>query len=233
MIEQLTPSPRNDKVPFRGKPVTKFRLDRAGDLTVTVNARALHPFVLKLIRWTAVTGSALTLGIGCYGLAVNPYPTWGDAAAVPAITAFTYPALRYSLGYLLQFRTPVRITKDEVSFKRFLFWKTFERRHPHSFVLLRHDDTNAEKERIAFRNSKKPRKFWFLRRRTYYDDSYHVCLEYFGERQDIITVYGFKKAQKIHARLMACDDVVEGHAHGDGGVVLSPETDWRNTTGLV
>ena len=233
MIQKRLSKTKKHKKPFRGKPVTIFREDRTGDLTITVYPRALHPITLFCIRWFSLGMAVAALALGGYTLMIDPYPTWAEALGMLIISCLTYPFLRFGLAMVLQWQAPVRFSKDRISIRRFLFWKHFERRHPHSFTLFEHDKSQDERDKLAFRNNKSPRRFWFLRRRAYFGESYHVCLDYFGERQDIITVHGIKKARKIHARLMACDEVIEGHTHGDGGVVLSPETDWSTAVGTV
>jgi len=220
-------------VPFRGRPRTVLRKTDNDEIIITVDVFALHPWMLKCIRWTGIGCTAATIGLTGYGLAINSDPTWLNVLAAVGISALTYPTWRYGLGYLFQFHVPVRFTPNQISFKRWFTWKHFERRHPHSFVVRFHDKQPKEKDRIDFLNKKRLARFWWFRRQPVFGDSYHIVLEYFGERQDVITVYGAKTADKIQARLKACDDIIEAETHGDGGITLSPEKDWGAAVGTI
>lgn len=225
--------PDKPKVPFRGKPKTIMSKDKDGETVITVHVHALHPWMLKGIRWFALGSTAAMLGLGCYGLFINPSPDWVDAARAGAFTALTYPTLRYGLPYFMKFHVPVRYSPEKISFKRWFRWQHFERRHPHSFVVRVHDKVADEQERMSYLNNNRPRKLWWFRRKPVFADSYHIILENFGERQDVITVYGAKVAEKIHARLKACDDIIEAETNGDGGITLSPEKDWGAAVGAM
>ena len=228
-----TPKAQTRKPPFRGKPATRFGEDDSGNLTITVHARALHPLMLRFIRWISLAAALGALVLAAMGLYDHPQPSAEDVAWALGGVLLTYPVLRYSLAALLKFRKVIRFTPEAISIKKGFGWDRYERRHPHSFTLYQHDDAEEEQQKLAFRNSRNPPRFWFLRPNAYYDVAFHICLDYFGERQDIMTVYGVEPASKIHARLMACDDVMEGETQGDGGVTLTPDRDWDGALGRI
>ena len=100
-----------------------------------------------------------------------------------------------------------------------------------ALVLHGHDKTEKEKDRHALLDRKHPPRWCSLPRHKYYGNSFHVVLECFGERHDILTVYGLKKATAIHARLKACDAVMDGIGFSDSGVALTPGSDWNVDAG--
>ncbi len=231
VISITTPTKQTVRSPFRGRPSTKITVDSSGHTRIVVHLRALTPLRARLSLYTAIVASTALFLSGTYGMAVDGHLTAIAFAKLTGISIVSFPASWMALRQLLKRNATVHFTADRITVQKPFGKRIFERSHPHGFVLLPHDKAEKEQDRHAFLDRKRPPKPWSWNRKKYYGTSFHVVLECFGERYDILTVYGLKKATAFQARLQACDAVMDGADFGDSGVSLSPDTDWRVEAG--
>ena len=217
--------------PFKGGPSTKFKRDKNGEPQITVFASALTPLRARIINWVSGATGLAALSGGFYAMAMEGSFTSDGLVTVLASAAFSVPITWLGLRRVLKSNATVIFTATDIEVRKLIGGRQFKRAYPHAFSLLPHDKTAIEKERHAFLDRKRPPKWWSLQRKKYYGKSYHVVLTYLGERYDILTVYGRKNGVKIQARLQACGVVMNGVDFSDGGIALSPETDWATDAG--
>lgn len=230
-ISITNPTNHTVRSPFRGRPPTKVTVDSSGKTRITVQLGALTPLRARLSLYTAMVASAALFLSGAYGMAFDGTFTVLAFAKLTAISIVSFPVSWMALRQLIKRTVSVNFTASSITVRKPFGRRIVERAHPHSFVLLPHDKAEKEQDRHAFLDRKHPPKWWSWNRRKYYGDSFHVALECFGERYDILTVHGLKKATAFQARLQACDAVMDGADFGDNGVSLSPDTDWRVEAG--
>lgn len=224
-------TPLHPVSPFKGGPSTKFKRDKNGEPQLTVFASALTPLRARIANWASAFAGLAALSGGVYTMAMEGNFTGDALGTVLAFAASSVPVTWLTLKQVLKSGVTVVFTATHIEISKFIGGRRFERAYPHAFVLLPHDKTATEKERHAFLDRKRPPQWWSLQRKKYYGKSYHVVLTHLGERYDVLTVYGQKKAVKIQARLQACDIVMNGVDFSDGGIALSPETDWATDAG--
>lgn len=225
-ISVLAPARRPVNSPFRGFPTTRVTIDPNGATRIAVHACALTPLRARLSLYAGGATGTVLLFAGTYGLIVDGAFALAEFGKLALVSVGAFPATWWGLRYLVRKAATVTFTAEHIHVRRTFRARRFERAHPHGFVLLPHDKADKERDRHAFLDRKRPPKWWSWNRRKYYADSFHVVLHCFGERHDILTVYGRKKAEKIHARLQACDAVMDGRDFGDSGVSLTPDADW-------
>tara|TARA_R110002110_G_scaffold257206_2_gene473146 strand:+ start:3519 stop:4226 length:708 start_codon:yes stop_codon:yes gene_type:complete len=227
----ISRTPLQPASPFKGGPSTKFKRDKKGEPQLSVSASALTPFGTRIVNWASGCAGIAALSGGFYTMAMESNFTGDALGTVLAFAASSVPVTWLTLKQVLKSSATVVFTATHIEIRKFMGGRRFERAYPHAFVLLPHDKTATEKERHAFLDRKRPPQWWSLQRKKYYGKSYHVVLTHLGERYDVLTVYGQKKAVKIQARLQACDVVMNGVDFSDGGIALSPETDWATDAG--
>jgi len=224
------PTPSTLPALFKGGPSTRVA---DGDQRIIVHARALTPLRARLAAYaTPLTGAALFL-YGGFDLIDRNAIDLSNMIEVGVIAGIAIPVTWFGLRRLLQTGRVIVFTPEQIAIRGFLGWRHFDRARPHGFVLLPHDKSEKERERHEFLDRKRPPKWWSLKRRKYCGESRHVALEFLGERHDILTVHGRKKAAAIQARLQACDAVMDGMGTGDSGVSLSPDGDWGAEAGAL
>ena len=69
--------------------------------------------------------------------------------------------------------------------------------------------------------------------RRYYQDSYHLCYELLGQRNDITEIYGRPDAQAVLMRLRAIDDVINARARRGDGTAIRPGDQWVEQPGAI
>jgi len=226
-----TQSPNRLIAPFRGGPLTRTFTGRNGEPEIAVQARALTPLRARLTHYAGIGAGVAMSGICACDLALGGPVSLEGFAGLLGLTAAAYPVARFGLRQLVMTGARVTFAPDRITVSHTLKSRRFERSHPHGFVLLPHDKADKERDRHAFLDRKYPPKWWSWKRKKYYGESFHVVLECFGERHDILTVFGGKKAAAIQARLKACDAVMDGIGFSDSGVALSPGSDWNVDAG--
>ena len=80
-----------------------------------------------------------------------------------------------------------------------------------------HDLARQERDQHELEVLKAQKRGKIVQPRRYYQDSYHLCYELLGQRNDITEIYGRPDAQAVLMRLRAIDDVINARARrGDG-----------------
>ena len=227
----LKPIDRSIKSPFRGFPRTGVTVGANGETCITVKAHALTPARARLSFFGGVIAGTALFASGTYDLAADGLLTIEAFGKLIVATTAAFPVSWFGLRQIVKKCAIVTFTPARIRVRTAFRLRSFERSHPHGFVLLPHDKADKERDRHAFLDRKRPPKWWSWNRKKYYGESFHVVFQCFGERHDVLTVYGRKKAEAIHARLQACDAVMNGVDFGDSGVSLSPHTDWRVEAG--
>ncbi len=220
------PASRASNSPFRGFPRTRVSVGPDGETVTVVETSASTPLRARLSLYGGIASGLTLFGAGTYGMVADDTITLVTFGTLFLTSCITVPATWYGFRQLTKKRAVVTFTSGRIQVRKTFTSRNFERTHPHGFVLLWHDKAEKERDRHAFLERKRPPKWWSWNRKKYYGDSFHVVLQCFGERYDILAVYGRKKAEKIHARLQACDAVMDGTDFGDSGVSLSPDADW-------
>ena len=219
--------------PFAGKPATRQTADRNGAPAFDVQPCVLTPVRAMAASWLTGLGVTGGFGFGLFGVATAPNPDSGmltAALVVPAVGGFVlYGALRF----LLRKRTRLMLTLDQFSVETMFGWKHYDRLLPHRFALLQHDWAQAEQENAEFQAAQAQRQGKLIRKRRWYANSFHVSFDYIGQRNDVLTVYGGKKAMAILTRLNACDNVLDALARRGQGTPLTPEDEWGDQPGAI
>ena len=112
-------------------------------------------------------------------------------------------------------------------------WETFDRQLPHRFVLLPHDKTQAERDQHEYDQKKASLSGHAIMPVRYYGNSFIVCFEYLGQRNDILEVFGPKEAQAILTRLNACDSVMDAQSKKGSGTTFDPSDEWAKQPGDI
>ena len=66
----------------------------------------------------------------------------------------------------------------------------------------------------------------------WFANSFHL-LDYLGQRNDVLTVFGPKEAMAIVTRLNACDNVLDALARRGQGTPLTPADEWGDQPGAI
>lgn len=221
------------KSPFEGEPRTDQKVDENGAMTFTVTARALTPLRARIVDTltAALIFYVAALGI-ILGIRENDPWAWVFLTAAPLAG---HRLIRRWVAEEFEKKTMMTFTADSFAAKRGLFgeWETFDRRHAHRFALVPHDRARAEQaahEHEQRVDQTKGRATWHT---PYYQESFVVCFEYLGQRNDLMAVYGRKDALAILARLKACDEVMEAQARKGKGVPLTPAQEWGEQPGDI
>ena len=117
-------------------------------------------------------------------------------------------------------------TSEKFLVRRLVGWKTYDRQLPHKFLLLPHDHAQREREKHDLEVRKAQARGKIVAPRRYYQESFHVCLNYAGHRVDILTVFDRKDAAAVLARLQACDETVDVQVRNGNGGAFRPEDQW-------
>ncbi len=208
--------------PFDGWPRTVHELD--GGLSVHVDA--LTPEGMKQADAIGTLVMFLLLGIGVLTMQT------GRWCLIPFGSAFILPLLVSACLYrALRAQRQVKFTPTEFKVLGKRGWYSFDRTIEHSFVMLEHDKAQREREGEAMRARRDQSKGQFTTYKRYYSESFHIALNYYGQRHDIVTVIGEQDARAIAARFQACDRFMDNQAKmGDRGV-LAPQDQWDTQSG--
>lgn len=223
--------PAKTRSPFAGKPYTTVKNGPDGPEEIIVTLAALTPVrkrAVDALRWG---GGAAAGAFTLYTVSEVSYPPdWAWALPVPAF-GLGAVGTHFSLGELFKKQRRVRFTPDTFSIETLLGWKSFDRQLPHSFTIIEHDKAKREQQRHELARQKAQAKGSAVGKRPYYGESFHLCFEYLGQRNDILTIHGRKTAQQFLARLKAIDEVLDGNRFGRHGTSLRPDDEWSPQPG--
>lgn len=217
---------------FRGGPKTTFFYPN-GQTEIRVDAAYLSPGAARNADFDAVF-TAIVIMIGAFFFA--------GASDSPAIAAIGFIGSLASIGYMkvesrkqamkvatIVFSETTIFVLEEPELFRKDRWQTFDRRHPHRFVLVPHELARQEEDQIQHRQ----RMGGSHRPTRYYSESYFVVLEYLGQRFDLAEVMGQRNANDILARLNLCDEYMKGIADARHILPTRPEHQWSGATGSI
>lgn len=218
---------------FQGEPETVIGTDN-GRTTITVTARHLRPDDANIADLDGIV-----CALGAVGLAGwIGYETMEVSAPVIGLFCgglFGRPLMQLQFRRWSQRTATIVFTEDSIAvqkaYRKLLepAWHSFDRRHPHRFVLLPHDKAQAERDELEYQVRSTPAR----RVTRYYSDAFVVVLEYMGQRFDVAEVMGKRKATAILDRLSLCDQYMNGLAAAGQKIPLSPADEWAGTGGSV
>ena len=111
------------------------------------------------------------------------------------------------------------VTPEEFRFRRWMRWISIDRVLPHRFALVVHDLARQERDQHELETLKAQKQGKIVQPRRYYQDSYHLCYELLGQRNDITEICGRPEAQAVLTRLRAIDDDQRPRKGGDGAAI--------------
>jgi len=213
--------------PLQGPPFTAETTDEAGKPAISVYPSAVGPWTAK---WSDRIGLAAGFGavIAATLASIRTPSLWGEQASLiagagPAGWFFS----RYAFRQIFKSRASVVFTPDTILLRRTLGkTKVFNRNVTHSFARIQHDKSETEARRIRWLETTFGKKWFNLPYKPYCGRSQHIALIYLNQRHTIMTVYGDRQSEQIHARLMATSDIMDGYANRGVGQVMSPSDDW-------
>jgi hypothetical protein len=228
----MQPIGRTVRYAFDGKPRTREETDESGNLAFRVIARVLTPQRAKIAdNLGETTAAALIVLTGLYILE-HDWPPTGLLFA--AAIWFLHPLCEKVWREALKRNVEMVLTADQFRFRRWMRWITIERVLRDRFALVLHDLARQEHDRHEVEVLKAQQRKKIVQPKRYYQESYHLCYELIGQRNDIIEICGRPDAQAVLARLRAIDDVINGRARGRGnGTAIRPGDQWGEQPGAI
>jgi len=227
----MQPIGRTVRYAFDGKPRTREETDESGNLAFRVIARVLTPQRAKIAdNLGETTAAALIVLTGLYILE-HDWPPTGLLFA--AAIWFLHPLCEKVWREALKRNVEMVLTADQFRFRRWMRWITIERVLRDRFALVLHDLARQEHDRHEVEVLKAQQRKKIVQPKRYYQESYHLCYELIGQRNDIIEICGRPDAQAVLARLKAVDDVINGRARRGNGTAVRPGDQWAEQPGVV
>jgi hypothetical protein len=207
--------------PFTGGPATTM----SGD-TVQVELCELTPEGAQRADGLGAFAGFILLVVTLCMLSQGPVflaPFLGALLVPPLVSGWTRRALRRAVH--------VVFTPTEFKVKRKGKWYVYNRSIDHSFMVLEHDRARYEREALDVLARREQSKGTFKVYTRYYGEAAHVCLNYYGQRHDLIDVYDKRRAQAVAARLQACDRLMDNYAKSGQRRGLDVEDEWAAQPG--
>jgi hypothetical protein len=217
--------------PFHGKPLTREVSDENGNLRVEVTAEVLTPVRARIADELAIwTAAAVTALLILYVMNHDPsLPKLVFAAA----TFFLRPVFELAWRKSLRRIVKMVITEKEFRYRTWLGWRVFDRNLQHRFGLILHDNARREHDRHELEERQAQQRKKVIKKRRYYQDSYHLAFEYVGQRNDIVAIYGRPEAQAVLARMKGVDEAINARAKRGDGTAMRPEDQWVEAPGAI
>lgn len=220
---------------FHGGPKTTDTIDDYGVPTIEVRPVAVDPYWKKVARWVGV---AVLIPAVMY-LAVDLMNSPGKEAdwiGAGFGLLFALCCVRMLKDSISTVKRHVKFTPTAFLVKRGEFpfghhWDVFELNQPVRFTMIPHDHALWEREDNEYRKASASTNGRAIKPDSLYQNSYHVCLEHFGQRHDIITVLGRKEATAILTRLKACLEINKARAGKSGSTATEPSQQWKSMPG--
>lgn len=220
------------KSPYETWPPAKRSIRKDGKQKVRVQPRYLTPRMAKCADWLSIASVPPVLAAAGYGAtlvdAEAPAVAYGVLATAPALT---FLVARFGLYDLLKASQTVVFTPDEIVVEGLFGNAHYDLKLGHKFVLYPHKNAKREEEKITHRARQQKQRWWRLAPKRYFGESWHVALEYMGQRVDLMTVYKRSKAQAICAKLNLCSGGLESAGDVAPDDALTPRADWTPQSG--
>lgn len=220
---------------FKGQPKTSFKKDKHGKEVSIVLVTALTPlrqhivdFLSKWLGIGAMLGCAALLAMNALE---NTFSPW-SILSIPMAGGIVYLASRFLISDFLRKEKMIVFTESEIRIRKWWGgWTRFDRQHPHAFALREHPKAKVEKDAHVFAVNKARQKGKVIKKNPYYQHSYELVMEYFGEQKLIVAIYGPENAKQIQRRLQAVDAILPGLSQSAGMTPTSPADDWAQNPG--
>jgi hypothetical protein len=227
----MQPIGRTVRRPFDGKPKTREETDDNGNPSFRVAARVLTPARAKVAdRLGETTAAALMMLSGLYILNHDVPPT---ALLFAASIWFLHPLFEKAWREAVKHNVEMVVTADQFRFRRWMRWISIDRVLPHRFALVVHDLARQERDKHELETLKAQKRGKIVQPRRYHQDSYHLCYELLGQRNDITEICGRPDAQAVLMRLRAIDDVINARARQGDGTAIRPGDQWVEQPGGI
>lgn len=220
------------KQPFDGEPQTRELSTADGQTEFHVTVKELTPIRARLADIADVLLGIYIVGLIIFLITNDPHqdaPAWFTAVFFFGLYWGARPGMRNSWRKT----TKLRIDAQHIALWQDGGWIGYDRKLPHRFGILQHDYAPMEKLKTEFERQKDAMKRKVQFRKPYYADSFIVCLEYLGQRHDLVTVYGRKEASAVVARLQACDEIIESRLRQGRGSAIDPADQWGHQPGDI
>lgn len=226
-----------NKGAFDGGPKTTDTIDLYGVPTIEVKLTATDPFWRKVADRVGMILLMPSLGMIAIHFLNSPrlQADWSGLGVDLMVVG----------GFLLWLTHMIRKVERHVKFtpqallvkrRRLLFgsyWEEYELNQPVRLTMLLHDRALQEREENEFRRAKASMSGKALRTESLYQNSFHICVEHYGQRNDIITVYGRKEATAILTRLKACLEINKARAGRSASTATEPGQQWKSMPGSL
>jgi hypothetical protein len=227
----MQPIGRRVRYPFDGKPRTIEETDDNGNPAFRVIARVQTPLRAKLAdKLGETTTAALILLAGLLILNHDWPPT---ALLFAASIWFLHPLFEKAWREAIKRNVEMVVAADQFSFRRWMRWISIDRVLPHRFALVVHDLARQERDKHELEALKAQKSGKIVQPRRYYQDSYHLCYELLGQRNDITEICGRPDAQAVLMRLRAIDDAINARARRSDGTAIRPGDQWVEQPGAI
>ena len=210
---------------------TREETDDNGNLAFRVIAKVLTPARAKVAdKLGETTAAALILWAALYILNHDVPPT---ALLFAGAIWFLHPLFEKAWREALKRNVEMLVTREEFRFRRGIRWITIKRVPRDRFALVLHDLARQERDQHELETLKAQKRGKIVQPRRYHQDSYHLCYELLGQRNDITEIYGRPDAQAVLMRLRAIDDAINARARRGDGTAIRPGDQWVEQPGAI
>jgi hypothetical protein len=219
----ITEQPRSF---LEGEPRTHYGIDIQGQTVLNVFVYELTPERVQCAQGLSMLSIMLIIVAGI---------CTGDGALflLSLCSVFFHGVITQQFANKLVVGTNIVFTPTEFKVLRGDTWDVYDRTIKHSFIMLEHDKAREEKEIQQVRVAKAQAHRQYVRPERIYGDSFHIVFEYFGHRQDVVTVYQEKRATAVAARLRACDAIMDSTTKMGDAPATSPSDQWEDGAGSL
>lgn len=187
----------------------------------------LGQFVLGLTHMPVL---GLFIGLLIMKLGMQTIPEDSVLAVALGGPLLLYPVYKGVFRWTLRKETKLMFTPTLFRVKDKLFWRwsNYDRQVDHSFGLYEHRKKRDELDNYEYRSQLAQRDGKVIRKRLYYNDSYHLCLDYMGQLNKFMTIYGLEEADQVHRRMKQCDEEMDVALNKGRVTPRSPQQQWQD-----
>lgn len=217
--------------PFEGEPHTRQDVADDGGIEFTITASTITPDRAEFADALCWGLMLFAIVMACINITQSrdaDMVTWAFGIGGPIVARYWFES---SVRDLFRGKTEFWMSRDYFAIKRGGEWESYDRRLSLRFALVPHDKAVEEKRRLDHEQQRAAMNRQAVYNKPYFGDSYIVVAEYFGQRHDLLAVYGRKEAMAIVARLQACNEIIEAAERHGRGVSTAPDTQWGDQPG--